>query len=87
MTKAYACVTHGMPCVNMHGTCEGYKYGVVRTRRGQQKGKGREKEKEKRRVKERKEREEKKKERGGEEMGRERRRKGKRCSDDQNSSD
>ena len=27
MEKAYACGTHGKPCVNMHGTFEGYIYG------------------------------------------------------------
>ena len=34
MAKAYACRTHGMPCVNMHGTFEGYiwscSYSLVR---------------------------------------------------------
>ena len=45
------CVTHGMPCVNMHGTFEGYKYGVV-CRRGE---KQEEKER-KKKVRERKER-------------------------------
>ena len=30
---------HGMPCVNMHGTVKGYKYGVVRRRGEQQEGK------------------------------------------------
>ena len=80
-----------MPCVNMHGTFEGYKYGVgVVCRRGeQQEGKGRKRKenflKEKR--KERKEREEKKREREREESKRGRRRKGKRSSDGQNSSD
>ena len=27
MAKAYACGIHGKPCVNMHGTFEGYIYG------------------------------------------------------------
>ena len=41
MEKAYACVTHGMPCVNMHGTFEGYIYGSSNSvRRGQQEEKG-----------------------------------------------
>ena len=26
--QRHACVTHGMPCVNMHGNLEGYKRGV-----------------------------------------------------------
>ena len=26
--KRHACVTHGMPCVNIHGTLEGYIRGV-----------------------------------------------------------
>ena len=59
------CVTHGMPCVNMHDTCEGYKYGTVRIRRGLQEGKekGRREEKrkeEKRRKRRKKEKEERK---------------------------
>ena len=41
MEKAYACVTHGMPCVNMHGTFKGYIYGSSNSvRRGQQEEKG-----------------------------------------------
>ena len=37
MEKAYACVTHGMPCVNMHGTFESYKYGSSNSVRGSSK--------------------------------------------------
>ena len=28
MAKAYACRTHGMPCVIMHGHVETYKYEI-----------------------------------------------------------
>ena len=77
MAKAYACGTHGMPCVNMHGTLESYKYGSKiqfvgaarsRRRKGKEKGrKGKEKgrkrkEKERRKEKKKKEEERKKKE-------------------------
>ena len=60
-----------MPCVNMHGTCEGYKYGAVRTRRRQQEGKGSKKKKKRERnernrgkekIKRRRRKEERKKE-------------------------
>ena len=51
------CVTHGMPCVNMHGTFEGYKYGVVSRRGEQQEGKGRKKKKERERKEKKRERE------------------------------
>ena len=27
--KRHACVTHGMPCVNMHGSCEAYIRGLL----------------------------------------------------------
>ena len=53
------CVTHGMPCVNMHGTLEGYKKGAPIQFVGQQgEGGGREKNKKggKEKRKERKER-------------------------------
>ena len=38
MAKACMCVTHGMPCVTMHGLYEGYIYGsqIQFGRRGQQ---------------------------------------------------
>ena len=41
------CVTHGMPCVNMHDTFESYKYGSSNSVRGEQQeeGEGREKRK------------------------------------------
>ena len=37
IAEAYACVTHGMPCVNMHGTFESYKYGSSNSVRGSSK--------------------------------------------------
>ena len=40
------CVTHGMPCVNMHGTFEGYKMGApIQIVEQQGEGGGREKRK------------------------------------------
>ena len=41
------CVTHDMPCVNMHGTFESYKYGSSNSVCGEQQegGGGREKRK------------------------------------------
>ena len=39
MEKAYACRTHGMPCVNMHGTFESYKYRSSNLVRGSSKKK------------------------------------------------
>ena len=50
MAKAYACRTHGMPCVNMHGSFEDYIRGfswAIRTSKGehQEEGGGREKRK------------------------------------------
>ena len=74
MENAYACgthgkpcVIHGMPCVNMHGTFESYKYGVPiqfvgSSKKKEEEGK-REREERKRKMEERKgEREEKKRE-------------------------
>ena len=48
MAKAYACVTHGMPCVNMHGIFEGYKCGSYLYKEGgaRRKIKGKKKERE-----------------------------------------
>ena len=77
MAKACMCVTHGMPCVTMHGLYEGYIYGsqIQFGGRGssfsrweQQGGGGREKEKEEeRRKREEKGKKKREEERGGRE--------------------
>ena len=77
------CVTHGMPCVNMHGNLEGYKSGVpIQFVGGQQasvRGSSQEKEEGKREREERKrEREERKGEREEEKRRRKGRKRGKR---------
>ena len=85
MAKACMCVTHGMPCVTMHGHYEGYIYGsqIQLGGRGssfspweQQGGGGREKEKEVERRREREEREGGREERRGERKEEKRREKG-----------
>ena len=85
MAKACMCVTHGMPCVTMHGLYEGYIYGsqIQFGGRGssfspleQQGGGGREKEKEEERRREREEREGGREERRGERKEEKRRGKG-----------
>ena len=68
MEKAYACRTHGKPCVIMHGPFETYKYGsshsVCRVANSVHGGSSKEKEEEGRRERERRrEREERKGER------------------------
>ena len=89
MAKSCMCVTHGMPCVTMHGLYEGYIYGcqIQFGGRGssfspweqQQGGGGREKEKEeegkrrRRRKGEEKERKGKEEGRKGEEKGKKKR--------------
>ena len=56
------CVTHGMPCVNMHGTFEAYIYGELKlsvwgraARRRRRKGKEKKKGEKERKTKEEKE--------------------------------
>ena len=83
------CVTHGMPCVNMHDTLESYKYGskiqfvgAVRSRRrkGKEKGrKGKEKGGERKGERDEKKRKGKKK-REEERGGREEKERGKGCT-------
>ena len=65
------CVTHGMPCVNMHGTFESYNYGSSNSVRGEQKEEGGGKERRNGgKEKKRKEEKEKKKKGGIEEKER-----------------
>ena len=87
MAKACMCVTHGMPCVTMHGLYEVYIYGsqIQFGGRGssfspweQQGGGGREKEKEEERRREREEIEGGMEERSGERKEEKRRGKGRR---------
>ena len=62
--QRHACVTHGMPCANMHGTFEGYKMGAPIQFVEQQEGGGREKRKggkEKKREEEKRRRKRRKK--------------------------
>ena len=67
------CVTHGMPCVNMHATFEAYIYGApiqfVETRKGEREERKREREERKgeREEKERKGKKKTEEERGGRE--------------------
>ena len=56
------CVTHGMPCVNMHGTLESYKYGSSNSVLG---GISKEREEEGKREREEKRREIEEKKRKG----------------------
>ena len=75
------CVTHGMPCVNMHGTFEGYKMGAPIQFVEKQGGGEREKrkgEKEKRKGGKQKKREEEKRRRKRRKRGK-RKRKMKEC--------
>ena len=85
MAKAFMCVTHGMPCVTMHGLYEGYIYGsqIQFGGRGssfspweQQGERGREKGKEEERRREMEEREGGREERRGERKEEKRRGKG-----------
>ena len=69
-------LTHDMACVNMHGTFEGYKYGVVRRRGEQQEEKGMKKKEEGKKGNKERKRKEREMERGKKE--RTRRRGGKR---------
>ena len=86
MAKAYACGTHGKPCVNMHGSFEDYITGfswAIRTSKGkqQEEGGGREKRKggkEKRKGGEEKKRKEEKRRRKRRKKGK-RKRKRKEC--------
>ena len=76
------CVTHGMPCVNMHGTFEGYKMGApIQFVEQQGEGGGREKRKggkEKRKGGKEKKRKERKRRRKRRKRGK-RKRKRKEC--------
>ena len=86
MAKAYACGTHGMPCVNMHGSFEDYIRGfswAIYTSKGeeQEEGRGRERRKggkERRKEGEEKKRKEEKRRRKRRKRGK-RKRKGKEC--------
>ena len=57
------CVTHGMPCVNMHDTFEGYKYGVVQAGSSKKEKEGKKGEGKKGKKERKREREERKRER------------------------
>ena len=72
------CVTHGMPCVNMHGNLEGYKRGVpIQFVGGQQASvRGSSQEKEEEGKREREERKREREERKGEREEEKRRRGG-----------
>ena len=85
--QRHTCVTHGMPCVNMHGNLEGYKRGVPIQFGGgggggqaSVRGSNKEKEEEGKREREerKREREERKEEREEEKRRRNGRKKGKR---------
>ena len=94
MAKAYACRTHGMPCVIMHGPFETYKYGsshsVCGAANSVREGSSKEKEEEgkkgeekgrkgKAKGRKRKEKERRKEKKKGEEERGEKKRKRKEC--------